>query len=256
MMLKIQFHAIARTDDITNIEMGDLRSHNKFGAFALQTKVSWSKKSMQERSCPDQIFMCAADTGFCILIYLACYLKIRISSNRHGRNLVGYHDDDMEPYRANSWYCNALRKYWAEPECVALLSKIKGSLGSHSNRKFPAMWCAENGCTDPEVGVRVRWKGGKNGRMVNRSISVEQLTTDAKLACVLVVGGPIRYKLKDDSHVRLQFLKSIVASKMHEHFGADPRNCIMTVLALPFLLACHEPSLAHLIHPQVLSRVR
>jgi hypothetical protein len=92
--------------------------------------------------------------------------------------------------------------------------------------------------------------------VVNRYISVEQLTTDAKLAGVLAVGGPIRYKLKDDSHVSLQFLKSTVAPKMHEHFGVDPSNLISDVLALPLLWACHEPSLSHMIHPQVLSRVQ
>jgi hypothetical protein len=63
-MLKVQFHIIARTDDITNLETGDLRSHNKFGAFALQTKVSWIKNVMEERSCSDQILLGAADTDF------------------------------------------------------------------------------------------------------------------------------------------------------------------------------------------------
>jgi hypothetical protein len=91
---------------------------------------------------------------------------------------------------------------------------------------------------------------------VNRYISAEQLTTDAKLAGVLDVGGPIRYKLKDDSHVSFQFLKSTVVPKMHAQFGADPSNLIVDVLALPLLWACHEPSLAHMIHPQVLSRVQ
>jgi hypothetical protein len=70
---------------------------------------------------------------------------------------------------------------------------------------------------------------------MNRYISVEQLTNDAKLAGVLAVGGPIGYKLKDDIHVSLQFLKSTVAPKMHEHFGADPSNSIAYVLALPLL---------------------
>jgi hypothetical protein len=92
--------------------------------------------------------------------------------------------------------------------------------------------------------------------VVNRYISVDQLTTDAKLTGVLAVGGPIRYKLKDDIHVSLQFLKSTVAPKIHEHFGADPHNFIADVLALPLLWACHEPSLDHVIHPQVLSRVQ
>jgi hypothetical protein len=91
---------------------------------------------------------------------------------------------------------------------------------------------------------------------VNRYISVEQLTTDTKLAGVLTFGGPIMYKLKDDSHFSLQFLKTTVAPKMHEHFGADPNNSIADVLALPLLWACHEPSLAHMIYTQVLSRIQ
>jgi hypothetical protein len=259
-MLKFQFHIIARTDDITNIEMGYLRSHNKCGAFALQTKVSWNINVMEERSCPDQILSGAADADFFILLALACYLESRLSSNHHGMYLFGDHGDGMEPERINLWYCNALRKCWAEPEFMALLVKIKGALGSHSNQKFPATWCAENGFTDPEVEVRGAWKGGmeggKNKRVVNRYISVEQLATDAKFAGILVVGGPIRYKLKDDIHVSLQFLKSTVAPKMHEHFSADPSNHIMNVLVLAFLWACHGPRLAHMIHPQVLSRVQ
>jgi hypothetical protein len=54
----------------------------------------------------------------------------------------------------------------------------------------------------------------KNGSVVNRYISaVEQLPTDAKLAGVLAVGGAIRYKLKDDSHVSHHFLIQIVDAK-------------------------------------------
>jgi hypothetical protein len=109
-MLKFQFHIIARTDDITNLETGDLRLHNKFGAFALQTKLSWSKNVMEERSFPDQILLGAAVTYFCILLDLACYIESRLSNNHHGRYLFGDRDDDMEPDPANSRYCNALRK--------------------------------------------------------------------------------------------------------------------------------------------------
>jgi hypothetical protein len=190
------------------------------------------------------------------VLALACYLESLLSNTHHGRYLFGDRDDDTEPDHANSQYCNTLRKCWAEPEFVALLAKIKGSLDLQSNRKFPATWCDEKGCTDADMEVRGRWKGGKNGRVVNGYISVEQLTTDAKLTGVLAAGGPIRYKLKDAIHVSLQFLKSTVAPKIHKHFGADPSNSIADVLALTLLWACHEPSLAHMIHPQVLSRVQ
>jgi hypothetical protein len=55
--------------------------------------------------------------------------------------------------------------------------------------------------------------------------------------------------------VSLQFLKITDMPKMYEHFRADPSNDIPTVLALPLLWVCQEPSVTHMIHPQILSRV-
>jgi hypothetical protein len=202
------------TDDITNLETNDLPSHDTFGEFALQTKVSWSKNVMEERACPDQLLIGAAGTDFCILLALACYLESRLKTNRNGRYLFGDRDDEFEPDRANERYCRTLRQCWSDPEFLGLMVKVKGSLGSHSNCKFPATWCAENGSSDPEVDIRGRWKGNKNGWVVNRYISVEQLPTDAKLAGFLAVGGPVWYKLKADSHVSNSFLQGIVTPCM------------------------------------------
>lgn len=255
-MMKMQFHIIGRTDDITNLETLDLRSHDAFGTFALQTKVSWSKNVMEERECPDQILIGAADTDFCVLLALACYLESRLTSHQQSKYLFGDSDNDYEPDRVNERYCRVLRQCWATPEFQEILVQTRGFLGSHSNRKFPATWCAEHGCSEPEVEIRGRWKGKKNGRVVNRYISVEQLTTDAKLAGVLAVGGPIRYKLKEDSHVSHHFLVHTVVPKIYEHFSGDESNKIADVLALPLLWACHEPALAHMISPAVRARVQ
>jgi hypothetical protein len=240
-MLKFQFHIIARTDDITNLETNDhdLRSHDTFGEFALQTKVSWSKNVMEERACPDQLLIGAAGTNCCILLALACNLESRLTTNRNGCYSFGDRDDEFEPDRANKRYCRTLRQCWSDPEFLELMAKVKGSMGSHSNHKFPATWCAENGSSDPEMEIRGRWKGNKNGQVVNRYISVEQLPTDAKLSGILAVGNPVRYKLRADSHVSNSFLQGIVTPKMHEHFGADQSNTIDDVLALPIIWACH-----------------
>jgi hypothetical protein len=101
---------------------------------------------------------------------------------------------------------------------VQLIEQTRGSLGSHSLRKFPATWAAEHGCADREVEIRGRWKGHKNGRIVNRYISVEQLPTDAKVAGILAVGGPVAYKVKADSHVTHEFLLTIVVTSIKQHF--------------------------------------
>jgi hypothetical protein len=106
------------------------------------------------------------------------------------------------------------------------------------------------------VEIGGRWKGNKNGRVVNRYISAEQLRTYAKLAGILAVGGPVRYKLKADSNVINSFLQGFVTPKMHEHFGADQSNTIADVLALPLLWSCHEPTLAHMIAPVVRLRIQ
>jgi hypothetical protein len=220
-MLKFQLHIIARTDDITSLEMNDLRSHDTFGELALQTKVSWRKNLMEERACLDQLQSGAADTDLCILLALACYLESRMTTNRNGRYLFGERDDEFEPDRASERYCRTLRQCWCDPEFLELMAKVKGSLRSHINCKFPATWCDENGSSDPEVEIRGRWKGNNNGRVVNRHISVEQLPTDAKLAGILAVDGTVRFKLKADIHVSNSFIHGIVTPKMHEQFGAD-----------------------------------
>jgi hypothetical protein len=57
---------------------------------------------MEEHFCPDQLLIGAPDTDFCIILALACYIKIHLISNHHGRYLFGDHDDDMEPDHTNS----------------------------------------------------------------------------------------------------------------------------------------------------------
>jgi hypothetical protein len=81
-MMKFQFHIVGRADDICHVETRDLRSHEKFSAFALQTKVSWSKNVMEERDCPDQILLGSNDTDFCVLLALSCYLEWKRRSTK------------------------------------------------------------------------------------------------------------------------------------------------------------------------------
>jgi hypothetical protein len=136
MILKLQFHIIARTDDITNLETGDLRSHDKFSVLVLQTKVFWSTNVMEERSCPDQTLSGAADTDFCILLALACYLESHISKNRHGRCLFGECDENMEstkPTRGTATPCASsgpnlnLLHSWPQSKVLSVLTSTESS---------------------------------------------------------------------------------------------------------------------------------
>ena len=208
-MMKLQFHIIGRADDITNLETVNLRSHAKFTDMALQRKVSWSENVMDERECPDQLSIGAADPDFCVLAALASFLESKLGSSNSNKFLFGEADDEDEPGHINSTHQRLLRTLWSKnPEMLQLLALTRGSLGSHSLRKFPATWCSEHGCSDREVEIRGRWKGQKNGRIANKHINVEQLPTDAKLAGMLAVGGPIMCKVKQESPVTHAFVEA------------------------------------------------
>ena len=127
-MMKLQFHIIGRTDDVTNVETADLKSHSKFGDFALQMKVHWSKNVLDERDCPDQLLIGAMDDDFCVLVALACYLESRLSSNVANRYLFCDAEDDIAPDRLNARYYRVLKSCWRNPDFQQLLRITRGSI--------------------------------------------------------------------------------------------------------------------------------
>jgi hypothetical protein len=99
-MLKLQFHLIGRMDDLCNIETADIREHEDFPGFALQTQVAWSKNVNEERDCPPQIILGANDPDFCTLLGLAGYMESRFTENwGNARYLFGETNRDDEPLR-------------------------------------------------------------------------------------------------------------------------------------------------------------
>jgi hypothetical protein len=91
---------------------------------------------------------------------------------------------------------------------------------------------------------------------VNLYISVEQLPTDGRVVAILCVGGPIKYKIKTNSHLTDAFLKDVVCPGIFKHFENDPNNKIGTVLALPLLWAAHQPGLEHLMSNVVRMQIK
>lgn len=73
-----QFSFIGRIDDTCHHEVGDPRGHKQF-PFALMSKVRWSKNVIDERRCPDQIILGAADPRWCLLIHLAIYYETMLA---------------------------------------------------------------------------------------------------------------------------------------------------------------------------------
>jgi hypothetical protein len=115
-------------------------------------------------------------------------------------------EETNEPKKANGAYRYTLDKVWKDEEFINLLQQVRGKVGTHSLRKFPPTWASEYGATtDPEIEIRGRWKGSKNGQIVNRYISVE-LTTDAKVAGLLLLVGLSNMSQRQDRMLQGHFL--------------------------------------------------
>jgi hypothetical protein len=87
-------------------------------------------------------------------------------------------------------------------------------------------------------------------------INVKQLPTDGKVAGVLCVGQPVKYKLKPNTGITRNWLLANIVPGIRDHFEDDTQNRIADVLALPLLYAVLEPGCEDLVTPAVSGRVR
>ena len=73
-ILVTQYNLIGRVDDCCELSVTDIRGHPQF-PFAIKTKVRWSKNVLEERDCPDQIFLAAGDPVFCQHLNLGLHME-------------------------------------------------------------------------------------------------------------------------------------------------------------------------------------
>jgi hypothetical protein len=258
-MMKYQYHLIGRSDDIANFLIKDLAGHAdpRFSTFALQTKVRWSKAVMDERCCPDQIFLGSFDTNFCLLVGLAIYLEAWMS-NGGLQSVLLFSDSNIINKAAinkikNNYSNNLQNMVFNNDEFQEISGKgLSTDLGSHSLRKFASTWAKQNGCTLDEIETRGRWKRSSR-RTVDRYVNVDQPHIDAKVEAVLCVGGPIKYVLQDDSGVTVQWLKQHVVPGITAFY--DQHNTISEVLALPLLWACFDAETKTTIPEDLCNRI-
>jgi len=138
--MRMQFHMIGRGDDVHHMETKSIHVHPKFD-FALETSMMWSKNVLEERDCPPQIMLGAANPVFCILLSLALFLEERFHC--FGTNSKYLYTEDLDegaPKRAVKSYSTMVRdKVFLNGRFRAVSSSTRGLLlGMHSFRKFPA----------------------------------------------------------------------------------------------------------------------
>jgi hypothetical protein len=234
MMCLWQYHLIGRIDDVVHFKMNDPRGHGDYN-FALKTRVRWSKNVMEERQCPPQILLGAMDPLFCILLHLAIYLEETLSCNPNQEYLFTDSTAEKAPKNLIQTYRKRLEKIvFKNPEFIALATDDdEEGVGTHLYRKFPSNYTRGCGAIPDEIEVWGRWKS-QGQRVVFRYIDVKQLTIDAKVAGLLCVGGPIKYKLKQNVNLTDDWLFDNVVPNMRCRFPNDSWLCHVLATALLF----------------------
>ena len=256
MMALWQYHLIGRIDDVCNFKVNDPRGHGDFD-FALKTKVRWSKNVMEERQCPPQILLGAMDPLFCLLLNLAVYLEEMLCRDPNQLYLFTDSVSDNAPKNLIQTYRKRLEKVvWKNAEFKALeVEDDEGEgVGTHSYRKFPSNYARGCGCIPDEIEIRGRWKS-QGQRVVFRYIDVKQLATDAKVAGVLCVGGPIKYKFKEGVTLSDDWLFENVVPNIRRRFPNDSRLCKVLATALLFGALDNEIGESNLIPDPLRDRI-
>jgi len=228
-----QYHLIGRIDDVVHFKTDDLKSHERFD-FAMQTRVRWSKNVMEERACPDQILLGSMDPVFCIFSNLGLYLESYLHNFPHSRHLFTTNDASTGPKNLIQAYRSKLETVVIKNSAFRALSPSDHrGVGTHSFRKFPSQHAVDKGASPDDVEIRGRWK--KRGRrVVFRYIDPGQLYTDAKVASLLCMGGPIKYKLKAGVEISDDWLFQHVVPNIRQRYPNDLNLCKILALAILF----------------------
>jgi len=79
-LINLQFHLIARIDDMTQVVLEHIRVHDNFPN-ALKTHLNWSKNVQDERNAPWQVVLGSMNAAFCVFVSLGLWLEVNLKSN-------------------------------------------------------------------------------------------------------------------------------------------------------------------------------
>ena len=205
----LQFHLIARLDDVANFSHSDITPNIKSNV-SLKSKMFWSKNMLEEQIAPSQSILGARDPNFLHVLSLAIHFEFSL--------LLGNLTADTSLFACpKSRILDLLRKVVDADEFVSILGE--GNLVTHSICKFQANYACNNWCDWDDVEACGCWKSQK--RIVGTCIGTSLPYHDGKVVAVLRVGGAVKYKVKARSIVTDRFLLQHVVPNTVELKGRE-----------------------------------
>ena len=253
-MLKFQFHLIGRSDDTAHVKKSFLSASSQFPGY-LVVKMRWSKNVREERDCPYQIILGSFNSKFCVLLSLSLFLEKWIQDGEgavsqwlfaKGTTDASHRpikDQDNEANSCKSIYCRALKKAFTS-DSFEPNSNEKGSLGSHSVKKFAISEPARTGIINDHIDYRARFKAK---RMQNTYKDTQLDFPDVNCAMRLCIGGVCLYKVKGGLGLTDQWIANEIAPSITSVFGPK----VGAVLGKVLLWACFEATVVDQVAPDI-----
>ena len=208
--VKLQFHMIARLDDIAHIKYSIIDNNVRYPFFPKMT-IEWSKNIKCEHQQETQLLMGANDSNFCVLLSLALHMELFASSpmGMNSEFIFGLHGQgETIPKTTKAAVYATLRKLFDSAE---FKSEMPGLLGSHSTRKGASNYAQECGHPRCDCEMRGRWSGNDANKGSTPYFKKTVHFTDVKVASSLCIGGVVKYDYHTECMIDDEFIVTVVA---------------------------------------------
>ena len=255
-MACMQLHLIARGDDTSHMKKCVLKKSLQFDDY-LTARISWSKNVMDNTECPDHILLPSKDPRICVYLSLSIWLEEWCSKGSGHRSqwlfVDGETTRDSAVTEQEKEARNGKNKYVAHVKKAIdshqFQPTAQGMLGSHSIRKLGTTHCRMCGASKDDVDYRARWQS--TGRMQDRYTDVQLPWPDLNAALKLCLGGPIKYKIKQEAGLTDEWISRVVTPGITEVF--DPY--VGAILGRALLWACFDTEWSEKVCPEIRHRV-
>ena len=255
-MACMQLHLISRGDDTSHMKKSVLKQSLQFQEY-LTARISWSKNVNDTTDCPDHILLPSKDPRTCVYLSLSIWLEEWCGKGIGHRSQWLFVDGETtsaSPVKQQDNEANlGKNKYLAAvKKCIehhAFRPSTQGNLGSHSIRKLGTTHCRRCGAPKDDVDYRARWQS--KGRMQDRYTDVQLPWPDLNAAAKLCLGGPIKYKIKQQAGITNEWICSVVTPAITEIFDEH----IGAILGRALLWACFDAEWSEKVCPEIRHRV-
>ena len=245
---RFQTSMIGRIDDCAKFSSDNLTRNFQHSEYSCLARLCWSKNVRTEKDAPQQILLGASNPHYCVLLGLSTWIELSIGISGRGNQFIFNYRGSNDPITIKDNADAILKKVLKRPE-FELVEIIQGSKGTHSMRKFATTFARRNGCNKDDTDLRARWKG--KGRQQDDYSDTTLPYPDAKVCAALCKGGPVHYKVRENSGISNQWILDFVVPNTRSQYCES----VSLVLGRALLWRIFDPEESEKVPASITNRV-